>query len=76
MEAVKLESMHAPEHAMSSLVVAQVPRCHFGHLCQGHQGARLFYLSIQGSTEAIQQVAQEAQNVREAEGTVLPSTTG
>ena len=24
MEAVKLESMHAPEHAMSSLVVAQV----------------------------------------------------
>ena len=24
MEAVKLESMHAPEHVMSSLVVAQV----------------------------------------------------
>ena len=34
MEAVKLESMHAPEHAMSSLVVAQVP------VIQGRQGGR------------------------------------
>ena len=36
----------------------------------------LIILFLQGSTEVLQQVAQEAQNVREAEGTVLTTTTG
>ena len=84
MEAVKLESMHAPEHAMSSLVVAQV----FVILLLKVKVTKvvikvvievvaqvLVILLIQGSTEATHQVAQEAQNVREAESTVLTTTT-
>ena len=76
MEAVKLESMHAPEHAMSSLVVAQVSGLYSGQVAWrlGGQVARWpggHHLSV-----CFLQVAQEEQNIREAESTVLTTTRG
>ena len=83
-----MESMHAPEHAMSSLVVAQVNFLAVTNLVVvvanlvmvtklvEVQVTNLIIQALLISAETIQQVAQEAQNVREAESTVLTTSTG
>ena len=79
MEAVKLESMHAPEHAMSSLVVAQVRILvsAIATLQAGGQVARWPGGQVANICLSVfLQVAQEEQNIREAESTVLTTTRG